>query len=255
MYYVYKITNLVNGKIYIGKTNNIKARWNKHLSTAKNKNSKDYSYIHRAMSKYLFENFKIESIAEFEIEDQALAMEIEVIAKLNSTNRNVGYNISHGGDRGMTGLKHTEETKAKISKANTGKNPSQEARKKMSEAHRGSKRTEETKNKMREARKKQAPMSEETKRKISFAKKGIKHTQDWKCKNSFRNRGERNNSAILTEADVIEIRRLKASGVKRAELLRIYNKVAAGTMDNVIYGQSWIHLLISSESSQEQGQD
>jgi group I intron endonuclease len=57
--YIYLITNLINGKQYVGQTvQTIKARFRKHFSDAKYKNT----YISRAINKYGRENFKIEQI-------------------------------------------------------------------------------------------------------------------------------------------------------------------------------------------------
>ena len=55
---VYKFTNKVNGKIYIGKTINWKRRMCKHKSSAK----KPKYYFGRALRKYGFDNFEIVSI-------------------------------------------------------------------------------------------------------------------------------------------------------------------------------------------------
>ena len=61
MGYIYKITNLVNKKPYVGKTvNTISTRWTKHKDEAFNQNS--MSLIHCAMRKYGIENFIIEEL-------------------------------------------------------------------------------------------------------------------------------------------------------------------------------------------------
>ncbi len=66
MAYIYKITNLVNNKIYIGETIcEIRVRWNQHKSTSFNPNSHSYNYhIHCAIRKYGIDNFKIEEIEQ-----------------------------------------------------------------------------------------------------------------------------------------------------------------------------------------------
>ena len=58
--YIYKITNDINGKIYIGQTTRtVEKRWKEHLYLAK----KDSSlYLHRSMRKYDARNFSIEII-------------------------------------------------------------------------------------------------------------------------------------------------------------------------------------------------
>lgn len=200
MFYVYKITNMRNGKIYIGKTNNIARRWAKHLSTAKIKNPDDYSYIHKSINKWGAENFSIEIIAEYLTEEESLQAEIDFIVEYESTNRNIGYNIATGGNTPMSGRKHTSETIEKLRLIATGKIPSAETRKKMSEAHIGSKRTEATKQKMRDARALQAPASQETKDKIAASKKGKQLSVEHKLKIS-----ENHGSRKLTDQDILAI--------------------------------------------------
>ena len=91
MHLIYKVTNKLNGKIYIGQKSYIG-----EPSMA------DYysggTEIKRAVKKYGKENFTRE-ILYSRIRDQATAdsMEIWAIEKYNSTSPNVGYNISKGG--------------------------------------------------------------------------------------------------------------------------------------------------------------
>src|ERR1700686_4620871 len=119
-YYLYKITNLVNNKIYFGKTDNIRKRWNAHKSAARKQDPKDYTYIHRAMNKYGFDKFVIEKIEEFDSEMDALNAEILSIDKWQTMNRNIGYNLSKGGD-GISGFKFSDKQKKKMSEARKGK--------------------------------------------------------------------------------------------------------------------------------------
>ena len=72
MYYIYKITNKINNKIYIGQTNNIKRRFNSH------KNNKR-SVISKAINKYGVENFTFEIIEIIHNVEQANDLEIEYI--------------------------------------------------------------------------------------------------------------------------------------------------------------------------------
>ena len=110
MFFVYIITNLINNKIYIGKCNNIKKRWNAHKTAAKRKAVNDFSYLHQSMLKYGFENFKIEPIEQFESEKAALSAEMYYIKLYNTRDDSVGYNLTDGGD-GSSGYKHTGESK------------------------------------------------------------------------------------------------------------------------------------------------
>jgi group I intron endonuclease len=114
-YYTYKITNLINGKIYIGKAVDVKKRWNKHKTAAKRQDPKDFSIIHRALLKYGFDNFVIETLAEYSTEKEALSEETRLINELRSQDKNIGYNITAGGE-GSSGFKHSEESKLQMGK-------------------------------------------------------------------------------------------------------------------------------------------
>ena len=64
---IYKITNLINNKIYIGQTiNPISQRWSAHKSHAKNGSTHK---LGRAIRKYGEENFKIELISQYPTEE------------------------------------------------------------------------------------------------------------------------------------------------------------------------------------------
>lgn len=119
MFFVYKIVNLVNGKIYIGKSKNPQKRWLKHLNTAKRGSSdRRFQVLHTAINKYGKNNFKIEIIFACNDEKECLEKEKYFIAKYN-TFKGPGYNCTEGGD-GSSGYKHTSEAIEKMKKAKTG---------------------------------------------------------------------------------------------------------------------------------------
>lgn len=187
MYYIYKITNLINGKTYIGQHKYKKLNDNYMGSGV---------HLKAAQKKYGIENFK-KDILVFNIvrKDFINLLEKEYIAFYRSIYK-AEYNITDGGD-GFTG--HcSEETKRKISESNKGKHYfSEEARKEISERQKGEKHpfygkhlSEETKRKISEACKgkpswnKGKHLSEETKNKISKAGKGKHFTEEHKKKMS-----------------------------------------------------------------------
>jgi len=111
---IYKITNLINNKIYIGKD-----------TTSDPKYFGSGLLIKRAFKKYGSENFIKEVIDTSDDYNELSKKEIYWISLYNSTDRKIGYNISIGGDGGDTLSNHPdlEIIKEKISKNNpkTGK--------------------------------------------------------------------------------------------------------------------------------------
>ena len=87
---IYKITNKVNGKSYIGQTRyTIEFRWKQH------QHKKDNTYFHNAIHKYGIDNFSIEILEECDIKDLN-SREIFYIAKYDTFKN--GYNLTIGGD-------------------------------------------------------------------------------------------------------------------------------------------------------------
>ncbi len=82
---IYKITNLINGKIYIGKTKRFSIRTNQHLNSKR-------SVIGRALAKYGKENFSFEEIFVADSEEELSKKEIEYIKMYNSVVP-YGYNV------------------------------------------------------------------------------------------------------------------------------------------------------------------
>ena len=98
---IYKITNLINGKCYIGKTNNFKRREKDHFRLAITEGHKEYDKtLYRAIRKYGKENFKFEIIEE--LEDYSIAGKREQYWIKYYNSFNDGYNESEGGDGGSS---------------------------------------------------------------------------------------------------------------------------------------------------------
>lgn len=131
---VYKITNKITGKIYIGITNQGSgARYRHHWYESR---IGEPSPIHRSMAKYGEDNFTLEIIDFAETYEELKEKEKFWIKEFNSTDRNIGYNLTEGGD-GTFGRTHSEETKEKIRQKALGRKISEETKKKMSEARIG----------------------------------------------------------------------------------------------------------------------
>ena len=103
--FIYKITNLINGKIYIGQTVHPNKRWIEHKYKARNE--LDNYPIHLAIKKYGEENFSFEVLEETENYDER---EKELIKQYNSLCPN-GYNVAIGGNSlVMYGENHPRNT-------------------------------------------------------------------------------------------------------------------------------------------------
>ncbi len=96
MHYIYRITNTINNKIYIGQTNNPSLRWSQHKSNAKY--NRCPQIITRAISKYGEKLFQFEVIVSCKSQEDADFIEEEIINKYNSLDLSIGYNIIAGGN-------------------------------------------------------------------------------------------------------------------------------------------------------------
>lgn len=158
---IYKCTNILTGKSYVGYDSNWPSRKTKHLYDFQNENSKNYNcYFYRALRKYGKENFVWEVLYQSWDKNHCLnQMEPFFIKENNSYNN--GYNMTKGGEgtlgkQSWLGKKHSEETKSKISLSLKGRSFSEEHKQNMSSWQKG---------------KPKKPFSQEHKRKISEALK------------------------------------------------------------------------------------
>ena len=203
---IYKITNKLNGKVYIGQSIDIDARWRQHI------NAKDNYAIHNAIKKYGEENFKFEVLLKCPV-DMLNVWERDMIALYDCISPN-GYNLTEGGE----GYQCSEEMRLKMSEAHKGMHHSEETRLKMSNIRKGVKlkpHSEETKIKMSKAHKGKH-LSEEHKRKLSDAKKGKKRSDE--VKNKLKGRTAWNKGISLSE----EVK-LKMKGLKKGKHWKIEN--------------------------------
>lgn len=134
-YVVYKITNKINNKIYIGVTNNTRLRWSsngtQYRDTSKEGNRRPFW---NAIKKYGWDNFEKEILIKNLSKEEAYKKEIQMIKTFDSTNKKIGYNLSPGGNggviyqehpRGMLGKSHSIENniRQKIFMSDKSNNP------------------------------------------------------------------------------------------------------------------------------------
>jgi group I intron endonuclease len=138
---VYLITNLINGKQYVGQTvKSIDKRWKQHLRDVKRRT---LPHLYKAIGKYDAENFSIQELHEAVTQEELDFAEIFYIALLGSKSP-LGYNLTDGGSTGAahTGYLHSEKTKCFLRErftgagnANFGKHKSEHTKKLISSSN------------------------------------------------------------------------------------------------------------------------
>lgn len=169
---IYSITNIINGKRYIGSTGETQGfdiRWDKHLSPLRN-NKHQNIHLQSAWNKYGKDNFIFEIVCECS-EDNLIEFENYYIKAFNTMDERYGYNFKEAGPKG----KMSEETKKRISKSLKGREFSEEHCRKLSEQNSKRVFTDEIRKNMSNAQKKYSienPKTDEYKKKMSISCKG-----------------------------------------------------------------------------------
>lgn len=134
---IYKITNTVTGKCYVGFSKDAKYRFERHISLAERGVNRR---LYDSMRKHGISNFALEIIATCDTKDEAAQLEKFWISELNSIMPH-GYNMTAGGEGGNTLQGWTEAEKVELysrqAKTRTGFTHSEETRRKISDSHRG----------------------------------------------------------------------------------------------------------------------
>lgn len=166
IYKIYKYTNLINNKIYIGQT-----KQSLEERADKGRNYKGSTHFYNAIQKYGWENFIGEILEEVNTIEEANEKETYYIALYDSTNQDIGYNITSGGwnsplaeetkkilsqkakercknpeNNPMYGKRHSKESLEKMRMKKQGENNpmygkhlSEESKEKIRQANRGRK--------------------------------------------------------------------------------------------------------------------
>lgn len=197
---IYKITNLLDSKIYVGYATNFRKRKAAHLSDLR-KNKHKNIHLQRAFNRDGEINFKIELLEEC-LKDKLIEREDYWCKKLNTHNDKFGYNLLGTGEKGL--IQHSDETKQKMSNLKLGYKCSEEHCKNIGLAKIGTIPSEETKNKLR----------------VSIQevyKKGV---------------------LKLNEETVLKIVELINKGIKSSIIAKEFN-VERHTISNIKSGKSW----------------
>ncbi len=128
---VYSITNTINNKKYIGKSDNIYVRWDEHRKEL-NKGVHHNKHLQRAWNKYGENNFIFEIIEKCKNDELAYQREQYWVNYYDSFKN--GYNMNEGGTGGL-GYTHTEENIQKMSEFQKERMKDPKEKEKLSEAH------------------------------------------------------------------------------------------------------------------------
>ena len=211
MHYAYKITNTLDGKVYIGQSNKELERWRQHKYLARQESP--LQYVHRAIKKHGVNNFTYEVIATCRTQEDIDYVEELIISQYDSRNVERGYNVAPGGNHAWNaGLPAQEQPMY-------GRHHSDESKRKMSEAQLGVPKS---------------PHSEKTKQKMSVSRRGKPKSKEWKQKHS----GENHHLAKLTAVAVAAMREERLSGVTLKNLAIKYG-VTKSTVGKIINNQMW----------------
>ena len=147
--YIYSITNELNGKSYIGKTNDLVRRWKEHYYGKGNT-----VILNNAFKKYGLEHFVFDIVAQIpfdnveEMNNVLSQLEIYYLSLYETFGK--GYNATAGGD-GICFYKHSEKTKERLSQLQKEKWLNPELRDKMATAALGYHHTEDAKERITQA--------------------------------------------------------------------------------------------------------
>lgn len=174
---IYKFTNKIDGKVYIGQAVDIDVRYHRHICAAFNRNEDNYFYC--SLRKYGLDSFNFEILIECPIENLDY-WEIFYIKYYCSNDSRFGYNLTEGGRSGTYGYKWTEEQK---------ENQRQVQKQVMLDYFQSEKGKEQARN--HSICMKGRKQSKETIEKRRNSLKGTKHSEEWNKKIGDKNRGRK----------------------------------------------------------------
>lgn len=193
---IYAIINIFDDKIYVGQAYEKHKRWKNHKIALNNGNHGN-RYLQSAWNKHGKERFIFVVLEQ--VDDIALLTEREQywMDALRAADREHGYNLSPAAGSCL-GVKHTVETKEKLSKIRKGMKRSEDFGKRVSEWMTG--RT----------------VSAETKEKCRQSHLGHKQSDATKAKRSAKMKGNKFNEGRKQSPAEVEIRRKANLGKKRS---------------------------------------
>jgi group I intron endonuclease len=256
---IYKILNLLNGKFYIGSSVDIHNRLMHHRKRLRGGYHSN-QHLQRAYNKYKEENFEFIILEVIADKNNLLDREQYWIDVTKCYEEEIGYNLVKSALAPMFGKVFTVEHRENISKNRkgktsgvnhhmygkqghmTGKKHSDEAKGKISIK---SKEywTEENRFKKSQNMKNKIEKDPSIKDRLASYIAGREMPQEEKDKISERMMGSKHHNAKLTEDIVKEIKIMLREGFPRKEISKIYN-ISENDVGRIARGERWKHVLI-----------
>ncbi|MCE5220099.1 MAG: GIY-YIG nuclease family protein [Clostridium sp.] len=223
---IYMIKNLINNKVYIGKTEErFYDRMIHHRCLLRN-GTHNNKHLQRSFNKYGEQNFKFEILHICNRNDNINELEKHYISLYDAYNN--GYNQTLGGE-GTLGHKLSEEAKKTIGEKNRinmiGKKFSKETKNKMSESHKGYIKTEEHRQNLSKSLTGKT-ISEETKNKCRVA-----------------NQGSKQPTSKYTEELIYEVKLKLKNGYTAQQIEDEYN-IPKSYAYQLKYNNRWKHVVV-----------
>lgn len=241
-FFIYLITNLTNGKSYVGKSVDPPGRWHDHKKVAlggREKYPNDFFAVHAALSKYGIDNFSFEIIDQFNNEKDAYLAETVMILLACSNLKKYGYNCNLGGEGGII---PNEETRQKLIAAQNKPERIKQKSDLMKKRHKDNPGFLSSVHKGNQYTKGRVPTQEERTHLSKIFTDRIVSEETRKKQSASAPKGEQNSISVLTEVKVLEIR---ANYIPYEygymKLAKEYG-VADETIRKIILRKTWKHI-------------
>lgn len=217
---IYKISNTINNKVYIGSTVNLYDRYHNHKSRVK-RNAHENYYFQKDVCEYGLDSFVFEVIELCE-KDNLKQLESRYMDEYKSYNEQFGYNIMIKEDSTFSREKRVS-TREKISKS-------------LKEI--GHLKGDKNPMKNEESRKKSIANRVAKGERNPFYRKS--HSEETKVKLS------NSRATKLNESNVIDIKRMLNAGMKNIDIANIFN-VHPEHISKIKRGKRWSHIKLEDE--------